>query len=203
VFGTSDKKTEVHTLTGHTNTVTSLIAQSATPQIVTGSEDSTIKLWDLGMGKCISTLTHNKKGVRALLNHPTEYTFASASTDSVKKFKYPHGEFISNFNGHNAIINTLAVNQDNVMVSSGDNGSMVFWDWTTGYPFQTLDTIVQPGSLESEAGIFASIFDKSGTRFITCEADKTIKVYWEDENATPETHPVDSMWRPNKDKNRF
>ena len=35
---------------------------------------------------------------------------------------------MQNFDGHNAIINTLAVNEDNVMVSGGDNGSMAFWD---------------------------------------------------------------------------
>lgn len=35
---------------------------------------------------------------------------------------------------------------------------------------------MQPGSLDSEAGIFKMCFDHSGSRLITCEADKTIKV---------------------------
>jgi pleiotropic regulator 1 len=34
-----------------------------------------------------------------------------------------------NFSGHNAIINALALNQDNVLVSGADNGSLYFWDW--------------------------------------------------------------------------
>ena len=34
-------------------------------------------------------------------------------------------------------------------------------------------------------------FDKTGTRLISCEADKTIKIWKEDENATPQTHPVE------------
>jgi pleiotropic regulator 1 len=42
-----------------------------------------------------------------------------------------------------------------------------------------MDTIAQPGSLESENGIFCSAFDKSGTRLITGEADKTIKIWKE------------------------
>jgi len=50
---------------------------------------------------------------------------------------------------------------------------------------------VQPGSLESEAGIYAMAFDGSGSRLLTCEADKTIKVYRQDEDASEETHPVD------------
>jgi hypothetical protein len=32
-------------------------------------------------------------------------------------------------------------------------------------------------------GIYAMTFDHSGSRLITCEADKTIKIYKEDETA--------------------
>ena len=52
-------------------------------------------------------------------------------------------------------------------------------------------TVPQPGSLDAEAGIFASSFDLSGTRFITCESDKSIKIWKEDAEATEETHSVD------------
>ena len=73
---------------------------------------------------------------------------------------------------------------------------------------------MQPGSLDSEAGIFQMKFDQSGSRLITCEADKTIKVklnsiiqgiihmndnalfqiYKEDDSATEETNPIN--WKP-------
>lgn len=43
--------------------------------------------------------------------HPDLYMFASASTDNIKQWKCPKGEFIQNLSGHNAIINALAVNQ--------------------------------------------------------------------------------------------
>ena len=60
---------------------------------------------------------------------------------------------------------------------------MHFWDWRTGYNFQRLQAAVQPGSLDSEAGIFAMTFDLSSSRLITCEADKTVKIYKEDDTA--------------------
>ncbi len=37
-----------------------------------------------------------------------------------------------------------------------------FWDYQTGYAFQDIAVKVQPGSLDSEAGIYASTFDGSG-----------------------------------------
>jgi WD40 repeat protein len=57
-----------------------------------------------------------------------------------------------------------------------DNGTLAFWDYDTGTPFQNLDDIPQPGSLDAEAGVFCSTFDMTGTRLITGGADKTIKV---------------------------
>jgi hypothetical protein len=44
-------------------------------------------------------------------------------------------------------------------------------------------------------------FDLTGSRLVTCEADKTIKMWKEDENATPESHPID--FKPPKDIKRF
>ncbi|XP_045769413.1 pleiotropic regulator 1 [Maniola jurtina] len=187
-------KANVHTLAGHTDTVASLVCQAAEPQIITGSHDSTIRLWDLAAGKSLCTLTNHKKSVRAIVIHPTLYTFASASPDNIKQWKCPEGKFIQNLSGHNAIINCMAVSPEGVLVSGGDNGTMYCWDWRTGYNFQRLQSAVQPGSMDSEAGVFAMTFDQSGSRLITAEADKTIKIYREDDTASEETHPIN--WRP-------
>ncbi|CAH0719813.1 unnamed protein product, partial [Brenthis ino] len=193
-------KANVHTLAGHTDTVASLACQAAEPQIITGSHDSTIRLWDLAAGKSMCTLTNHKKSVRAIAVHPSLYTFASASPDNIKQWKCPEGKFIQNLSGHNAIVNCMAVNPEGVLVSGGDNGTMYFWDWRTGYNFQRLQAAVQPGSMDSEAGIFALSFDRSGARLITAEADKTVKIYREDDAASEDTHPVN--WRPDILKRR-
>uniref|UniRef100_A0AAR2JMV6 Pleiotropic regulator 1 n=1 Tax=Pygocentrus nattereri TaxID=42514 RepID=A0AAR2JMV6_PYGNA len=187
-------KANVHTLTGHTNTVATVKCQNSEPQIITGSHDTTIRLWDLIAGKTRATLTNHKKSVRAVVLHPRQYTFASGSPDNIKQWKFPDGNFIQNLSGHNAIINTLAVNSDGVLVSGADNGTVHLWDWRTGYNFQRIHAVVQPGSLDSESGIFACVFDHSESRLITAEADKTIKVYKEDDTATEETHPIN--WKP-------
>ncbi|KAH0564212.1 pleiotropic regulator 1-like [Cotesia glomerata] len=187
-------KANVHTLVGHTNTVASVVSQAAEPQIITGSHDSTIRLWDLAAGKSMATLTHHKKSVRALCLHSTRYMFASGAPDNIKTWKCPEGKFIQNLSGHNAIINCLAVNADGVMVSGADCGSMNMWDFHTGYNFQRLTPPVQPGSMDSEAGLFSATFDMSGSRLIMTGADKTIKLFKECEDATEESHPIN--WKP-------
>lgn len=195
-------KMQIHALSGHDNTVCSVFTRPTDPQVVTGSHDSTIKFWDLRYGKTMATLTHHKKSVRAMTLHPKENCFASASADNIKKFNLPKGEFLHNMlSQQKTIINAMAVNEDGVMTTAGDNGSLWFWDWKSGHNFQQAQTIVQPGSLDSEAGIYALSYDITGSRLVTCEADKTIKMWKEDENATPETHPLN--YKPPKELRRF
>ncbi|KAL8712258.1 MAG: hypothetical protein Q9220_003409 [cf. Caloplaca sp. 1 TL-2023] len=194
-------RSNIHVLSGHKQTVSDLVCQATDPQVITSSLDSTVRMWDLAAGKTMGVLTHHKKGVRALAVHPTEWTFASASTGSIKQWKCPEGAFMQNFEGQNAVINTMSVNEDNVLFSGGDNGSISFWDWKTGHRYQHLDTTAQPGSLEAETGLMSSTFDRTGLRLICGEADKTIKVWKQDEEATPETHPLD--WKPTLGRQKF
>ena len=194
-------RSNVHVLSGHKGTVSDVKCQEADPQVISSSLDSTVRMWDLAAGKTMGVLTHHKKGVRALATHPKEFTFASASAGSIKQWKCPEGDFMQNFDGHNAIINSLSVNEDNVLFSGGDNGSISFWDWKTGHRFQSLDTTAQPGSLEAEAGVMSSTFDRTGLRLICGEADKTIKVWKPDDEATPETHPLD--WKPTLGRQKY
>ena len=187
-------RSNIHVLSGHKQTVTCVKAQEADPQIITSSLDSTVRLWDLAAGKTMGVLTHHKKGVRGLAIPPNEFTFASCSTASIKQWKCPEGKLMQNFDGHNSVINTISVNEDGVLVSGGDDGSMCFWDWKTGYLRQRMESLAQPGSLDAEAGIMSSCFDQTGLRLITGEADKTVKLWRPDETATEETHPV--TWTP-------
>src|SRR5690606_37281932 len=133
---------------------------------------------------------------RALAAAPREWTFASASADSIRKFACPIGTFLHAFTGTGTgssgpkdriqgIVNALATHPDGeILVSGGDNGTLAFYDWRSGQCFQRTEALPQPGSLEAEQGIFAASFDQSGLRLITCEADKSIKIWKEDENDT-------------------
>uniref|UniRef100_H2YZH9 Pleiotropic regulator 1 n=1 Tax=Ciona savignyi TaxID=51511 RepID=H2YZH9_CIOSA len=187
-------KANIMTLSGHTNTVADVKCQAALPEVITASHDCTVRLWDLAAGKTRSCLTNHKKSIRSIAMHPTQYTFASGAPDNIKQWKFPDGDFIQNMSGHNAIVNCLALSSDGVLVSGADNGTVHLWDWRTGYNFQRTKAPVQPGSLDSESGVFAMCFDKSESRLVTCEADKTIKIYKEDDEASEESHPVN--WKP-------
>ncbi len=83
-----------------------------------------LQLWDLAAGKCMTTLTNHKKSIRAMAKSPKQYTFMSAGGDNIKQWQAKDGMFLRNFSGHNSVLNTLSVNDDDVMVSGGDDGSL-------------------------------------------------------------------------------
>lgn len=200
-------KLQIHCLSGHDHTVATVLANSTDPQIITGSHDATIRLWDLAAGKSLTTLTHHKKSVRALCKPSFESTFVSADADGLRKWRCRDGRFLRRFLRDDddgvvdrrksaEIVNALAVNDDGVVVSGGDDGTLRFWDHGSGRCFQNTATVAQPGSLDAENGVYAAAFDGTGTRLVTCEADKTVKIWREDETATEESHPIDAAaWR--------
>lgn len=191
-------RAQVFVMGGHRDTVNSVLTQPVDPQVISASVDSTIRTWDLAAGKCSATLTNHKKGVRALAAHPREFSFASASADNIKTWALPEGMLMRNFSGAHGgkLVNAVAVNEDGVLASGADDGTVAFWDYNSAHCFQKARGVVQPGSLECENGIYGLAFDRSGSRLVTCETDKTVRMWREDEEATEETNPV--VWHPSK-----
>ncbi len=87
-------------------------------------------------------------------------------------WKCPEGDFLRNISGHNSMRNDVAINQDNVLVSCADDGSMNFWDWKSGYNFQQTHSKPQPGFISFEEGRFCAEFDKSSLRLRKGELER-------------------------------
>lgn len=182
-------RAQVMILGGHRDTVNAVVAQQADPQVMSASADATIRLWDLAGAACRTVLTQHRKGVRALVTHPREWAFISAAADAVKTWALPDGIFMRNWkveaeNGVCRIVNAVAVNEDGVTVTGEDDGRLRFWDYKAGRCFDRVNSVPQPGSLDCEAGILALSFDRSGSRLVSCEMDKTVRMwkeYYEEE----------------------
>lgn len=193
----------VVTLVGHKAPINKVHCLPVDPQVISCSTDATVRLWDIVAGKSMKVLTHHKRNVRDISFHPKEFSFVSACTDDIRSWRLPEGSLLTNFQSQSTgIINTLSVNEDDVLFAGGDNGTLSFYDYKSGHLYQSIDTKVARGSLESEHGILTSTFDMTGLRLITGETDKSIKIWRQDENATPVKNPG-LPWNPILSSQRF
>nr|7DCO_T Chain T, HLJ1_G0054350.mRNA.1.CDS.1 [Saccharomyces cerevisiae] len=187
----------VITLVGHKGPINQVQCTPVDPQVVSSSTDATVRLWDVVAGKTMKVLTHHKRSVRATALHPKEFSVASACTDDIRSWGLAEGSLLTNFESEKTgIINTLSINQDDVLFAGGDNGVLSFYDYKSGHKYQSLATREMVGSLEGERSVLCSTFDKTGLRLITGEADKSIKIWKQDETATKESEPG-LAWNPN------
>ncbi|MBD2540753.1 serine/threonine protein kinase [Coleofasciculus sp. FACHB-SPT36] len=79
----------VMTLTGHSNYVNSVAFSPDGQILASGSEDNTIKLWQLGTGKEIRTLTGHSESVNSIAFSPDGQLLASGSSDKTIKLWLP------------------------------------------------------------------------------------------------------------------
>ena len=160
-------------LTGHEQTVSSVLIKDN--HIITGGMDSTIRVYDRRNGDMIQGLTLHVKGVRSLVAHPTMNCFFSASSDSIKAWKFNDYSLFCEVQGYErGIINSLACNE-NTLVAGNDDGLLQFFDTDLMNRSYTIQSLPQPGSLENESSVLKCCFN--GDELLTGEADKTIKVW--------------------------
>ncbi|CCF59654.1 hypothetical protein KAFR_0H02450 [Kazachstania africana CBS 2517] len=193
-------KKAVITLVGHKSPINSVKCTPADPQIISCSNDTTVITWDLVAAKPMKVITHHRKAVRDIAVHPGEFSVASCSTNDIRSWKLPEGSLLTNFESQNSgIINTLCVNQDDVLFAGADDGTLSFYDYRSGHKYQSFKTKQMPGSLESERGILSSSFDMTGLRLITGETDKSIKIWKQEFDSEFEELP----WNPILSSQRF
>jgi len=106
----------IKTLTGHTDFVRAL---SVLPDgsLASGSEDKTIKIWDVRNGQTIKTLTGHTSYVYAL-SVLSDGSLASGSSDStVKIWDLKNGQTIKTLTGHTDDVDVLTILPDCSLVS--------------------------------------------------------------------------------------
>ena len=78
--------------------------------MVSGSHDTTVKLWDIGSGACLSTFTGHTGAVLAVCYSPDGRYVVSGSHDTtVKVWDIGSGACMSTFTGHTSNSNVTSL----------------------------------------------------------------------------------------------
>lgn len=159
------------TLTGHTQWVTSVAISPDGKTLVSGSDDKSIKIWNLETLELKSTLTGHVGSVAALAISPDSKTLVSGSTDkTIKIWNLETGELKSTLTGHGYWVLSVAISPDGkTLVSGSGDKSIKIWNLETlelkstltGHGYWVLSVAISPDSKTLVSG----------------SIDKTIKIW--------------------------
>lgn len=110
----------IYTLMGHSHIVNSLAMSADAKFLISGSQDQTIRVWNLATGELIHILKGHQDSVNAVVLSPNEQIIASASADkTIKLWHLQSGELLGTFTGHTNAVTTLSFTNSGEMLVSG------------------------------------------------------------------------------------
>lgn len=140
-----------HTLQSHQKPVTCVAFHPVFSSLASGSEDTTIKIWDWELGELERTVKGHTKAVLDVdFGGPRGGTLlASCSSDLTIKLWDPSDEYknIRTFPGHDHSVSAVrfipsgaagAPSSGNLLVSASRDQTLRIWDVSTGYCVKTL-----------------------------------------------------------------
>jgi dipeptidyl aminopeptidase/acylaminoacyl peptidase len=123
----------IRAFSGHTDSITSIAFSPDSKYVLTGSKDTTARLWDAATGAQVRTFSGHTSWVNSVAFSPDAKYVLTGSTDhTVKLWDAATGAQVRTFTGHTEQVNSVAFSPDGKYVLSGGVDKAMLWDVTTG-----------------------------------------------------------------------
>jgi len=120
----------IRTLVGHTHSVRAIAAHGDT--LVSGSYDSTVRVWRISTGEARHVLHgHTQKVYSVVLDHERNRCISGAMDSLVKIWDLATGACLHNLEGHSLLVGILGL-RDERLVSAAADSTLRIWDPENG-----------------------------------------------------------------------
>lgn len=161
-------------LTGHRGWVQSVAVSPDGTWAASGSDDQTVKIWDLETGACRATLEGYSDQVQSVAITPDGKRILSASFDnSVRVWDASSGEELAKLDGHTNRVWSVVALQDNARALSGGwDNTFRLWDLASRSCLKT----IQCGT-DGADQVFSSAVNRAGTQALSGHRDGRIRLW--------------------------
>ena len=141
LFGTKNIATiECRRLEGHDGNVSSVQFSFDGRYVLSGSDDTTVKLWDTRTGACIRTFTGHKERVNTVgLSDDGRYGLSGSRDTSIKLWELATGKCLHTLIGESDEVKSVSLNRDGRFAVSGSGARVMFWDLSAGKCLRSFD----------------------------------------------------------------
>ncbi|MEH2346540.1 MAG: serine/threonine-protein kinase [Nostoc sp.] len=171
---------EIQTLTGHSDSVSSIAYSPRTATtsnsqdrqlVASGSNDYTIKLWQVYTGRNIYTFTGHSFFINCIAFSHDGETIASGSGDNtIKLWHVNTGREIRTLIGHSDSVWSIAFSQDRQFIASGSwDNTIKLWHLHSGREISTLTG--------HSSYVRCVVFSPDGQTLVSGSDDDTIKIW--------------------------
>ncbi|MFM6270296.1 MAG: WD40 repeat domain-containing protein, partial [Dolichospermum sp.] len=116
----------LQTLKGHSNWVWSVAYSPDGQTVASGSDDNTIKLWNVNTGNLLQTLKGHSELVSSVAYSPDGQTVASGSLDkTIKLWNVNTGNLLQTLEGHSNWVISVAYSPDGQTLASGSGDETI------------------------------------------------------------------------------
>jgi WD40 repeat protein len=157
---------------GHDKAVSDFAIDSAGVQVLSGSDDGAIILWDLTTGTIIRRYDAINNGKRILtVAFGKDGTTAFASSDTLLfQFELETGTITRRFVGHAESIVSIDVSPEGKHIAASDvKRAIIIWDISTGEKSQSL--------IGHRAPVWSVGYDSTGSRLVSSSDDGSVYIW--------------------------
>ncbi len=159
------------TIRGNRGIIFSLAFTPDGRQVLSGSDDHTVKVWDLVSGRQVRTLSgHGNSVYSVTVSSDGRYALSGSGDKTVKIWDLASGGEVRTLSGHEGIVHSVVVTADGRCALSGsDDKTVKIWDIASGAEIRTL--------AGHSSFVYGLAVTPDGRYALSGSTDKTVKVW--------------------------
>lgn len=160
--------------------------------LITGSYDTTVKVWCVETGQLIRTLEGHRLGVRALMFDDTKLITGSLD-HTIRIWNYRTGQCVCTFRGHENKVLAVDFN-DSLIVSGSADKTVKVWNFETKscFTLRGHTDYVNDVQIHSASGLLFSASDDNTVRVWDLETKRCLRVFGH-QNTGGHVHHIQSV----------